>query len=562
MNNTKVSVITCLYNTEPSLFKKCLESIHSQTFEDFEVLIINDGSTKYLDENKKIINSFNDNRFKYFDTEHTGKSQTLNFGFNTSKSKYIAICDSDDCMKPERLEYQYYFLENSDYEVISNAMILDDTHVIFPSLEESHEVHDYDIGYSCMHPSMMLDKDAVLNKVPFLFSQIYDSMEDAVFNFIMYHYGVKMWYDSNILQVYSHMNENSIHYENINDKLKRDYFFKLRYQTFNYKSDDNENTTAILLINNKWKTDIEKTILNIRMTANNVKIIVVDYSTNKNDLSYLKKYNVVIINDLDYKEYSHALFIGILNCTTKYCMIISKPFRFINQDWDIEFERICKFNYQNGVIIEPYMQCFYKYDENNYANENGKNNEFSKFGMSLHLLDKNILSKNDEIRLYSEYINTHNIPIIDEDLIFFTQTDHIKKFINGITLFKSSQFISAYLSISSILCGGKNIIYLYNKGVVLNDNIIDYNNDNILYYIDMFELVCMFCNETKYIYEKILWDSFIDKSIPQQIVNNHLSKLNDINQIKNSINFYFDMSYFLKNNNNDVNQWYLTHAPY
>ena len=113
MNDVKVSVITCLYNTEPSLFKKSLESIHNQTFEDFEVLILNDGSTKYLDENKQIIESFNDDRFKYFDTKHTGKSQTLNFGFSIVKSKYIAICDSDDCMKPERLEYQLNCLEMS-----------------------------------------------------------------------------------------------------------------------------------------------------------------------------------------------------------------------------------------------------------------------------------------------------------------------------------------------------------------------------------------------------------------------------------------------------------------
>ena len=119
MNNYLITVITCLYNTPPHLFEKCLLSIYNQTFKDFEVLIINDGSTKYLDENKKIIESFNDERFKYFDTEHTGKSQTLNFGFKNAKGKYIAISDSDDQMKPQRLEYQFNFLECTDYDVIS-----------------------------------------------------------------------------------------------------------------------------------------------------------------------------------------------------------------------------------------------------------------------------------------------------------------------------------------------------------------------------------------------------------------------------------------------------------
>ena len=73
----------------------------------------------------------------------------------------------------------------------------------------------------------------------------------------MYYYGVKMWYDNEILQIYSHKNENSVHFENVNMKLKRDYLYKLRYKTFNCESDNTEKTTAILLVNDKWGTDIE-----------------------------------------------------------------------------------------------------------------------------------------------------------------------------------------------------------------------------------------------------------------------------------------------------------------
>ena len=77
-------------------------------------------------------------------------------------------------------------------------MMTDDNHIIFPQVCNSHEVQEYEVHVSVMHPSYMLNKQNVLNKVPFLFSQIYDSMEDAVFNQIMYHYGVKMWYDENV----------------------------------------------------------------------------------------------------------------------------------------------------------------------------------------------------------------------------------------------------------------------------------------------------------------------------------------------------------------------------
>ena len=136
MNITpSVSVITCLYNCPPELFERCIKGLISQTFKNFEVLIVNDGSTKYLDDNKKIIEKYcgDDNRFKYYDKEHSGKSQTLNFALRIAKGKYIAINDSDDVSLPERLEYQYLFLEdNQEYEVISNAMKAIPSNIIFP----------------------------------------------------------------------------------------------------------------------------------------------------------------------------------------------------------------------------------------------------------------------------------------------------------------------------------------------------------------------------------------------------------------------------------------------
>lgn len=561
----QVSVITCLYNTPPDLFKNALESIYKQTFKDFEVLIINDGSTKYLEENKKIIESFNDERFKYFDTEHTGKSQTLNYGFKIAKGQYIAISDSDDQMYPERLEYQYLFLENSDYEVISNAMITDDNHIIFPTTQSSHDVDEHNIAWSTMHPCMMLDKNKVLSKVPFLFSQIYDSMEDAVFNFIMYHYGVKMWYDSNIMQIYSHKNENSVHFENVTLNLKKQYTYKLINKTFNYKDNKQKFTTVILLVNEKWKTDIEKTILNIRMTSNNVNILVIDYSKKDLSLSYLEKYTVSFIklND-DQKSYSNALIEAINNCKTEYCMIISKPFRFFTQEWDLIFERyIEQFKYKH-YIIQPYMAGFDKNDENNYVNENGKLEKEIRYGQQLNLFDKNISTKLDNIYLYSEYIFDANIPMIDDDLIFFTSVEYLKMIINGISIFNISKFISHYLSIASTLMWGNLKIHVDVKGVVLNENIIDNisaKTYNTIYYQNLFKLICFFCNESKYIYEKILYDSFDDKSIPSYIVNDHIVHLNEFNEIKNSINFAYDMSYFLKKNNT-LKPWIQTFDAY
>ena len=475
----QVSVITCLYNTQPELFKKCLDSIHKQTFKDFEVLIINDGSIKYLDENKKIIESFNDNRFKYFDTEHTGKSQTLNFGFKIAQGKYIAICDSDDQMLPKRLDYQFNFLEDHNYDVISNAMMTDDNHIIFPQVSKSHEVTENEVHVAVMHPSYMLNKKNVLSKVPFLFSQIYDSMEDAVFNQIMYHYGVKMWYDSNILQIYSHKNENSVHYENVNDKFKKDCTFKLNNRTFNYDNKNSVNTTVILLVNDRWGTDIEKSILNIRMTCNNVRILVIDYSKNELDLSYLSKYNVSFIklND-DQRNYSFALMTAIETCETKFYGIISKPIRFYTQDWDLIIERYLEtFPYN---IIQPYLIGIDKYDDNNYVNENGKQlDKDVRCGMQLSLFDKKISFNLSNLYFYSEYIFDADIPSINDDLIFFGITEHTRSIIKGVQLFNISTHIALYISIASVL---RWFGIKINKDVMcgcVNDNFID-NNDKCI----------------------------------------------------------------------------------
>ena len=232
-NNILISVITCLYNCPTKLFEKCIEGLRNQTFKDFEVLIVNDGSDKYLEENLKIIKSLNDDRFKYFDTEHTGKSQTLNFAISKAQGKYIAINDSDDISFPQRLEYQYTFLEsNPNYDVISNAMISDVTKTIFPFNGESCDVEPGHFHYKANHPSMMFDKNKVLKTVPFLFEQIYDSMEDNVFNHVMFWCGgLKFRYDNKILVQYSESNPTAAHRENLYG-YKKEGAFKLFYRTF------------------------------------------------------------------------------------------------------------------------------------------------------------------------------------------------------------------------------------------------------------------------------------------------------------------------------------------
>ena len=90
----KVSIIVPVYNTEKYL-SQCVESILSQTFIDFELLLIDDGSK---DDSGKICDEYaaKDNRIRVFHIANSGVSTARNMGLDNAKGKYIAFLDADD----------------------------------------------------------------------------------------------------------------------------------------------------------------------------------------------------------------------------------------------------------------------------------------------------------------------------------------------------------------------------------------------------------------------------------------------------------------------------------
>ncbi len=118
-----ISVVTSVYNCEKYL-RESINSILSQTFNDFEFIIIDDGS---IDSSIDIINSFNDSRIKLLRQENRGLAFALNEGIKKARGKYIARMDADDICLPDRFQKQFDFLEhNPDYVVVgSNAHRMD-----------------------------------------------------------------------------------------------------------------------------------------------------------------------------------------------------------------------------------------------------------------------------------------------------------------------------------------------------------------------------------------------------------------------------------------------------
>lgn len=125
-SKTLVSIITPCYNAE-KFISETIESVMSQTYTEWEMIIVDDCST---DNSANIVKQYqsNDNRIKYFCTEKPSGSPTLprNIGIQNAKGRYIAFLDADDIFMPTKLENQVkiFTKENvgivfSNYEKIS-----------------------------------------------------------------------------------------------------------------------------------------------------------------------------------------------------------------------------------------------------------------------------------------------------------------------------------------------------------------------------------------------------------------------------------------------------------
>lgn len=111
----KVTVFIALYNAE-NYIKETIESVLNQTFNDYEILIINDGST---DNSVDVVNQFDDSRIRLLHNEkNSGERFTRHRALTEAIGKYIAVLDADDLALPNRLELQVDFLENNPNYVL------------------------------------------------------------------------------------------------------------------------------------------------------------------------------------------------------------------------------------------------------------------------------------------------------------------------------------------------------------------------------------------------------------------------------------------------------------
>ncbi len=119
MNHPVVTVLMPVYNSERYI-AKAVKSILDQTFRDFELLVINDGST---DRCIDIIRGFSDPRIRVIDTENQGVAAALRLGMELARGVYIARMDADDECLPGRLEIEKHCLDKySEIAVVHGSV--------------------------------------------------------------------------------------------------------------------------------------------------------------------------------------------------------------------------------------------------------------------------------------------------------------------------------------------------------------------------------------------------------------------------------------------------------
>lgn len=117
-----VSVNMAVFNGEKYI-KEAIDSILSQTYQNFELIIVDDGS--HSDQSIQIAKSYNDSRIKLIiNDKNRGLAYTRNKALEISKGKYVAVLDCDDIALPTRIEEQVTFLElNTDYAMVGSWVI-------------------------------------------------------------------------------------------------------------------------------------------------------------------------------------------------------------------------------------------------------------------------------------------------------------------------------------------------------------------------------------------------------------------------------------------------------
>ncbi len=195
-----VSILMPVYNAAPYV-KEAIESILTQTFTNFELLVFNDGST---DNSSEVIRAIDDKRITLFDyKENSGYVAHLNEGLRIARGQYIARMDADDIAFPDRLAKQVALLANepaiglcgTGYQMFGTL----DRVIQLPS--DDKQIREFMLEHSPMgHPTVMFSK-TVIAQHNLAYDKAFMPAEDY-----------KMWYDFSRVSQLKNLPDILLHY--------------------------------------------------------------------------------------------------------------------------------------------------------------------------------------------------------------------------------------------------------------------------------------------------------------------------------------------------------------
>lgn len=310
-----ISIILPVYNVEKYI-AKCIESVLNQSYSNFELLIINDGT---LDNSIEIAQKYNDKRIKIYNKENGGLSDARNFGLNKATGDFIYFLDSDDWIELNLLEEcikainKYntdfvifgYYLDNEDLKgnlITSSENVTEE--ILFikePNNLVCNEKTLSLLGYAWNK----LYKTSFLKENNFIFEKGISLVEDILFNSKVYEKSEKILFINSLL--YHYINRPSaslvkVFYKNSFElNILKNKSISSFLEAWNV-SDETKNiflsnvmVTAIrYCVNNlfAYENDLKKSdkLAYIRMMLNN-----------KETQKYISYYNAISFNDKIYK---------------------------------------------------------------------------------------------------------------------------------------------------------------------------------------------------------------------------------------------------------------------
>lgn len=194
IEDKKVSIITCFYNEEKYL-AKAIDSVLAQTYSNFELILVNDGSTDHSDE---IVKSYCDDRIVYLSyTENKHQAYARNRGIEAATGDYIGFFDGDDIMASGKIEKQVKYLnENTDVILVSGGYAYMDGEgnvnggVIVPQYQSDEEIKAHMLFRDCIaFAGAALLRKEIIDRCQIRFDETLRIAEDYCFFISVLPYG-------------------------------------------------------------------------------------------------------------------------------------------------------------------------------------------------------------------------------------------------------------------------------------------------------------------------------------------------------------------------------------